>query len=111
MADVVVSIPLNFIENYDSAGKVVNVYDTYAHALAHAATGLVEVKALNVLTGAAGATVAQTAKTAGPAVDSNGRLSFVYQGAEPKLWLMSTAGRFGGPLPVDIVENQTDISS
>ena len=108
MADQVVTIPMQHIEADGSSaiGKVVNVYDTYAHALAFAATGLTTVKTVNRLTGAVGAAISQTAKTAGPTVDNNGMLIIALddKSDERVYWLNSTAGRFGGPLKV-VVSN------
>ena len=97
--DKVVTLRLAEVEAGDVTGKIVNVYDTYAHALAHGATGLMTVKAVNILTGAIGAEIPQTAKTAGPAIDLKGGLVFgVSNGAD--IYLMSNAGLWGGPLKI-----------
>ena len=108
MADRLITLNLNHIEKGDVTGKIVNVYDSYAHALAHGATGLVTVKAVNALTGAIGSSITQTAKTAGPAVDSNGRLNIgLSDGGSSKIYFLnSTAGLFGGPLKVTVTNAQ-----
>jgi hypothetical protein len=66
------------------SGKTVNIYDTYANALAHASTGLVGASGLFImapLTGAEGAGITQVAKTHGLVVDENGMIHFVIDSA------------------------------
>jgi hypothetical protein len=96
MAKVLVQVfvgPNKFME-----GKTVNVYDTYANALAHAATGLSTIAAMAPLTGAEGSAVSQTAKTAGLTADQNGMVHF-YIEASSVCYLMS-AGLWGPPRKV-----------
>ena len=102
MADTVRTVNMNDIEAGDVVGKIVNVYDTYANALAHAATGLQVVKEVDQLTEAVGSAITQTARTAGPTVDNNGRLNFACDDALVEIYLMCQAGRMGGPLRVDL---------
>lgn len=109
--DRIVTINMNQIEAGDVWGKVVNVYDSYANALAHGATGLVTVNEVNRLTGAVGDAITQTAKTAGPEVDLNGMLVFAADEVLGHVWLNCAAGRFGGPLRVDLVSGGANSSS
>ena len=111
MADRIVTRNLNQIEAGDVWGKVVNVYDSYANALAHSATGLVTVKSVNRLTGAIGTAITQTAKTAGPQIDLNGALVFACDDALGHVWLACAAGRFGGPMRVDLAGGAAASSS
>lgn len=77
MADVHVNAFIGV--SLHQSGKVVNIYDTYANALAHAATGLVGVTGLfetDELTGAAGDGITQEAKVTGLTVDQNGMIHF-----------------------------------
>jgi hypothetical protein len=84
-------------------GKIVNVYDTYANALAHAATGLATINAVTVLTGAKGASISQAAKTVGVTIDNNGLCQFyAADGSYSELFLMSVCGRQAGPRRVVI---------
>jgi hypothetical protein len=64
-------------KHFHNSGKCVNVYDTYAHALAHASTGLSTILALDKTTGGAGSAISQVAKTTGAPVDENGYVCFV----------------------------------
>jgi hypothetical protein len=96
MASVLVQVfvgPNKFME-----GKTVNVYDSYANALAHAATGLSTIQAMLPLTGAEGDAVSQTAKTAGLVADQNGMIHFFIE-ASTVCYLMS-AGMWGPPRKV-----------
>jgi hypothetical protein len=82
-------------------GRVFNVYDTYANALSAGATGLCSIKALVVLTGAAGAAITQVAGTTGVTVDNNGCVKFYIDSALTEFYLTCTAaGRNSGPMRV-----------
>jgi hypothetical protein len=101
MADKLITADVNTYEA-DGAGvigDVVNVYDTYANALAHGATGLATIKELTVLTGAVGSTITQVAKTTGVPVDNNGQVKFFADdgGSSTPYWIISENGRAGGP--------------
>ena len=104
MADKVFTLDMNHIEKGDVTGKIVNVYDTYAHAVAHGSTGLQTVKAVDPTDGSVGSAISQTAKTAGPEVDINGRLNIALDDGTASYYLMSNAGRFGGPMRVDATQ-------
>ena len=71
------------------AGKEVNVYDTYAHALSFGATGLATIYDITKSTGAQGSAVSQTAKTAGLTVDVNGFVHFYVEAGT--VYLMANA--------------------
>jgi len=94
-------------------GRIINVYDTYAHALAHAATGLVtDCRAFNRLTYQVQGLIAQTAKTAGPTVDIHGVLAnAVDTNAHTEIYLMSNAGRWGGPRRIALADVGTTMGS
>ena len=94
-------------------GRIINVYDTYAHALAHAATGLVtDCRAFNRLTYQVQGLIAQTAKTAGPTVDIHGVLAIaVDTNAHTEIYLMSNAGRWGGPRRIALADVGTTMGS
>lgn len=83
--------------------RIINVYDTYANALAHDAAGLSTVKDIDRLTGLVGSVITQTAKTAGPKVDVHGKLVIFLSdgggaaGTNQEYFLMSDSGKFGGP--------------
>ena len=114
MADQVKVMDMSFVEAGDVNGKIVNVYDSYAHALAHKAAGLKTVKDVNRLTGGVGDVIPQTAKTAGPEIDLNGKLVIALEDGTTgrTYWLNSTAGRFGGPMRIDLVASaETESSS
>lgn len=67
-------------DDLNNGGKTVNIYDTYAHALDHAATGLIggtKLFKLDPLNGSAGDAIVQAAKTNGLLVDQNGMIHFV----------------------------------
>lgn len=102
MADKIIKIDMQFIEAGDCTGKIVNIYDTYAHALAHGATGLVTVKAVDPLTGVVGSAIPQTAKTAGPTIDNKGKLLIALDNAAvgAVYWAACVAGRMGGPMKI-----------
>lgn len=77
MADVHVNACIGC--HLHNSGKTVNIYDTYANALAHASTGLIGVSGIfetDLLTGAAGDGITQVAKTNGLIVDQNGMIHF-----------------------------------
>lgn len=99
MADKLLQVKVDDFEADGSSvvGKVFNVYDTYAHALAHAATGLASINAVTVLTGAKGAAISQVAKTTGVTVDNNGLVQFYADSALVEVFLMSQTGRQGTP--------------
>ncbi len=92
-----VTLQLNHIEAGSVVGKIVNVYNSHANAIAFGATGLVTVKAVNPVTGVIGTAISQTAGIAGPAIDVNGALQFGVDDAAD-IYLMCRAGRWGGPL-------------
>lgn len=82
-------------------GSCVNVYDTYAHALAHASTGLATVNSADKLTGASSTLISQAAKTVGVAVDRDGMINFYIDDAGTDCYLMAD-GIFGAPRRVKI---------
>jgi hypothetical protein len=110
----VVTIPLQHTESDGMSviGRIVNVYDSYAHALAHGANGLETVKDVDLLTGTVGDTITQTAKTAGPQIDVNGNLNIALEDGSDEVayWLMCEAGRWGGPLKVVVSNAVSDES-
>lgn len=59
-----------------ASGLHLNIYDTYAHALAHAATGLSTIYAVSKLDGTKGDAISQVAKSTGVPVDENGWAHF-----------------------------------
>lgn len=75
MADKAVNVYVG--KQFHQAGQCVNVYDTYAHALAHAATGLMTISSVDKTVGTAGTAITQAAKTVGAAVDENGFCQFI----------------------------------
>lgn len=79
MAQVLVCVQVN--PKLHTEGKIVNVYDTYAHALAGGATGLVAINAVAPLTGAAGSAISQAAGSVGLTIDINGRIDFYVDAA------------------------------
>jgi len=102
MADKVIKLDMSFAEAGDVTGKIVNIYDTYAHALSFGATGLATVKTVDPLTGVIGAAIPQTAKTAGPTIDNNNKLLIGLSDAAvgAVYWANSEAGRMGGPMKI-----------
>lgn len=102
MSDRIIKFDVLFAEAGDVRGKIVNIYDTYAHALAHGATGLATVKTVDPLTGVVGAAIPQTVLTAGPEVDNNGQILIsLDDGAVGAVyWAMSAMGRWGGPMKI-----------
>ena len=104
MADKVIKMDMSYAEAGDVTGKVVNVYDTYAHALAHGATGLVAtLKAVNPLTGAvSGGAITQVAKKTGVNVDANGKLLCSLSDASAEYWGAMEAGRQVGPFRISL---------
>jgi hypothetical protein len=75
-------------------GKSVNVYSSYANALAHAATGLSTIAAMAPLDGTEGDAISQVAKTTGLTADQNGMVHFFVNAGT--YYLMS-AGLWGPP--------------
>jgi hypothetical protein len=111
MAKKIVTLDLCHLEADVVAvwGKVVNVYDSFANAIANGDTGLVSVFAVNRLTGAiaSDATVQRgknsTAGTqTGIAIDEFGKFVFGVDDAITLVYLNSACGRQGGPLKVQI---------
>lgn len=94
-------------------GKIINVYDTYAHALSHAATGLLtDVREFNLLTFELQSPISQTAKTAGPTVNIHGVLAVAVDvDSHTEIYLMSNAGRWGGPRRIALTTAGTDMDS
>ena len=76
MADKLVSIMVD-PRNFGHSGKCFNVYDTYANAIAHGATGLKTIKDFDRLLGTATTTISQVAKQVGVTPDQVGRLTFI----------------------------------
>jgi len=95
-------------------GKIVNVYDSFANAIAQTDTGLVTIYEVNGLTGVIGDAVTQHGKNAdddqaGLTVDINGNIMF---GASAgKYWLGIYAGRSGDPVSVDLIAEDEESSS
>lgn len=104
MAERTIKIDLNYIEAGDVVGKVVNVYDTYANALAHGATGLIAtMKAVDPLTGEAdGDAIEQVAKTTGIEIDNNGKFVASLPDTEVEYWGAVVSGRQVGPFQITI---------
>ena len=114
MADKVIKLDMSFIEADPSStpGKVVNIYDTYANALAHGETGLQVVKAVDPLDNSVGVTIPQRspkgtapatgATNIGPEVDINGKLLIALDDGVTEYYANGTAGRFGGPLKITV---------
>ncbi len=100
MANGIVSVEVNR-ERHDE-GETVNVYDTYAHALAHAATGLSTIYGMNPLDGTSSGAISQVAKTTGLKVDQFGRINFLVDTSEVSVYLMAK-GCWGAPLKVLVV--------
>jgi len=102
MANRIIKLDMSFLEAGDVEGKIVNIYDTYAHALTHGATGLVTVLSVAPLTGVIGAAITQTAKTAGPTVDNKGKLLMALSDNLVGIvyWAACVAGRMGGPMKI-----------
>jgi len=100
MADKLIQVKFDDAEADGGSviGKIVNVYDTYAHALNHATTGLASINDVTVLTGAKGSAISQVAKTTGVTIDNNGLCQFYADSAaNTEVFLMSTCGRQAGP--------------
>ncbi len=103
MADKIVKRDVSFAEAGDVTGKIINIYNSYANALAHGSSGLSTVKAVDPLDGTVGDEIEQTAKTAGPTVDNNGKLLVALDdgsGNGAVYWANSVMGRFGGPMKI-----------
>jgi hypothetical protein len=93
-------------------GDIINVYDTYANALAHAASGLIaDLYTVDVVSGEKGVALPQTAKTAGPVVDNNGVVIFAVNDSNSEVYLMSDSGRFGGPKRIVVLSTFADLES
>lgn len=112
MADQVVKISCRTLEAEGSSvcnavageGRVVNVYGSYANALAFAETGLSTVKAVDRLTNAAGDAITQRSPAhasgqTGPRVDVHGDLVIALDdnSGSQVYYLMSNSGRQNGP--------------
>lgn len=82
-------------------GSCVNVYDTYAHALAHGSTGLATIATVDKLTGSAGAAITQAAKTVGVPVSQDGQILFSIDDGGGDCYLMGD-GIWGAPRRVKI---------
>ncbi len=94
-------VPLDYIEKGDASGIVVNVYDTYANAVAYGATGLVgTLKPVNGLTGAIGSAVTQVAGVTGILTDINGKLLCSLDDGTAEYWAMCKRGRATGPIQI-----------
>ena len=102
MADKVIKLDLNYLEEGDVSGKIVNIYDSYANAVAHGATGLQTVKDVNELTGVVGSAIPQTAKTAGPTINLNGKLVISLDDGTAEYWARTVAGRDSGPIQISM---------
>ncbi len=78
MATKVTSVPVgNYGNRAFDSGKPWNVYDTYAHALAHGATGFITIYDFDHIAGTANvASIAQVAKQVGVLPGQDGRLVF-----------------------------------
>jgi hypothetical protein len=97
-----------------SVGKIVNVYDTYANARLHGASGLIAstyLYSVNRRTGNATAPIEQTVKTVGLTIDNNGIIAFGIDDTLEEVYLMSVAGRWGGPRRQAISSIGTDMES
>lgn len=92
MADLQVSVYVGPL----SSGKPVNVYGSYANALAFASTGLSTIYAVTPLTGAKGSAISQTAKTAGLTPDQSNCVHF-YAAENAEYFLMSADAYWGLP--------------
>lgn len=101
MADKIMKIDLSYIEKGDASGIVVNVYDTYANALAYGATGLVAtLKPVNALDETIGAAISQVAGETGIETDINGKLLCSLDDAVAEYWGMCKRGRATGPIQI-----------
>ena len=79
-------------------GHIVNIYGSYANALAHSSTGL-NTRAFNIdrLTGlASGDAVSQVAKVTGFEIDQDGFIQVLIDDRDAAVYLMSN-GSFGPP--------------
>lgn len=99
MADAIVSVYVGKDRAHE--GEVVNVYGSYANALAHAATGLSTIKTLDKLDGT-GDALTQEAKVTGVAVDQFGYVNFVTDTAETAVYLIAK-GHWGCPVKAVVV--------
>ena len=97
MAQVSVTVDCSFAEAGDTWGKIVNVYDSYANALAHGATGLSAVSEVEALTGATGDAITQVAKTTGVEINRVGSINMALEEGTA-FYLMCDAGNWGAPL-------------
>ena len=117
MANIVKVVDMTFVECdlSASAGKIVNVYDSFANAVAHGLTGLVTVYPVNGLTGAISEVAVtqvgknETGTNVGLTIDIMGKIQFAAPAG--KYYLAVYAGRSGGPIPVDIVADVEESSS
>jgi hypothetical protein len=84
-------------ERLHQEGRVINVYDTYANAIAHAATGLVTgCYTVDKLDSTDEDAVTQAAKVTGFEVDQNGMVHMKIPTTTTECFLMSD-GQFGPP--------------
>ena len=84
-------------------GKIVNVYNNYANALAHGEDGLCTIYDIARLTGVIGDEIAQVAKTAGVTIDNNGLAQFfVDDGEYDEVFIISELGRQSGPKRIPV---------
>ncbi len=100
MANSIVSVYVG--RERHNEGEVVNVYDSYAEALAHAATGLSTILGMNPLNGTSSGAIVQAAKVTGLTVDQFGRVNFLTDSAQAAVYLMAK-GCWGAPLKVPVV--------
>ena len=102
MADKVVKMDLSYVEEGDVTGKVVNVYDTYTHALGHSGVGLASsLKAVDPLTGTpTGSAITQVAKETGINIDNNGKLLCSLDDSNPMYYGAVVSGRQVGPFQI-----------
>ena len=116
MANIVKVVDMSHIECDMSAswGKIVNVYTSYANAVAHADTGLATIYEINGITGAVGDAIVQKGKNStstqvGLTINENGRIQFAC--ASGKYYLAVYAGRSGTPITIDVVADVEESSS
>ena len=93
MADVAQNIYVG--KDIHNEGRIVNVYDTYAHALSHGATGLSTIYDMTLADGTEGSAISQAAETVGLTPDQNGFIHFWVAETTP-IFLISN-GMFGPP--------------
>ena len=83
--------------DFHNSGAVINLYDTYAHALARGSTGLVaDCETMDPTDGTTDGVVTQVAGTTGWEVDQNGFVHLHIITTSAEVFLMAT-GQFGPP--------------